>query len=128
MVERSTRCILSWDLVKERTQENMQICLDQGPKAQQYYSDQYYLYYRLTYTPARHQAHKNKSQTYSVESVNSDIRHYLRRFARRSKCFSRSLEALRHSIAFFVYCHNRRQLANSRFPQLDFGLSDFVPS
>ncbi len=128
MVERSTRCFLSWDLVKERTPENMQACLDQGPRAKKYYSDQFYYYYLLDYSPANHRAYNNKSQTYSVESVNSDIRHYLRRFARRSRCFSRSLKSLRYTMAFFVYCHNRRQLAKRKFPQLNLGLSDFVHS
>jgi len=128
VVERSTRCFLSWDLVKERTPENMQACLDQGPRAKKYYSDQFYYYYLLDYSPAIHRAYNNKSQTYSVESVNSDIRHYLRRFARRSRCFSRSLKALRNTMAFFVDCHNRRQLAKRKFPQLNLGLSDFVHS
>ena len=128
VVERNTRCVLSWDLVQERTPENMQACLDQGPRAQRYYSDMFHYYSLLDYTPATHRSHNDKSQTYSVESVNADFRHYLRRFARRSKCFSRSLRALRLTITFFVYCHNRRQLAKRLFPHTNFGLSDFVPT
>ena len=119
---------MSWDLVKERTQENMQACLDQGPRAKKYYSDKFYYYSLLDYSPAKHQSYSDKSQTFSVESVNADFRHYLRRFARRSKCFSRSLRALRLTISFFVYCHNRRQLAKYHFPQISLSLSDFVPT
>ena len=94
----------------------------------QYYRDMFHYYSLLDYSPAKHQSHSNKSQTYSVESVNADFRHYLRRFARRRKCFSRSLKALRLTITFFVYCHNRRQLAKHHFPQISLGLSDFVPT
>jgi len=120
--------VLSWDLIKERNTKTMQACLDQGPKAKHYYSDGFHYYPLLDYGSANHQANNNKSQTYSVESVNSDFRHYVRRFARRSTCFSKSLGALRDSLAFFVFCHNRRQLAKHQFPHTNFAISDFVPS
>ena len=128
MVERNTRCVLSWELVKERTPQNMQACLDQGPRAKQYYSDMFYYYSLLDYYPAKHRSLNNKSQTYSVESVNADLRHYLRRLARRSKCFSRSFKAFRNTLTIFVYCHNQRQLAKQKFPHRYYGLSDFAPT
>lgn len=113
-------------MVKTRTPENMQSCLDQGPRAKQYYSDQFHYYTLLDYRPAKHRALNNKSQTYSVESVNANLRHYLRRLARRSCCFSRSFKAFRNTLIIFVYCHNQRQLAKQKFPGQDFGLSDFA--
>ena len=115
-------------MVKERTYQNMQACLDQGPRAKQYHSDYFKIYYSLTYYPASHQMHKDKSETYSVEAVNADLRHYLRRLARRSRCFSRSLKALKHAIHIFVYCYNHRQLAKHKYPQYQYGLSDYVPT
>lgn len=33
IVDRATRCILSWDVVAERTSENMQACLERAPQA-----------------------------------------------------------------------------------------------
>jgi IS1 family transposase len=108
--------VLSWELVKERTPQNMQACLDQGPRAKQYYSDMFYYYSLLDYYPANHRSLNNQSQTYSVESVNADLRHYLRRLARRSRCFSRSFKAFRNTLTIFVYCHNQRQLAKQKFP------------
>ncbi len=47
-----------------------------------------------------HTAMKDKSETYSVEGENADLRHYLARLARKSRCFSRSLEAL-----LFMRCY-----------------------
>ena len=35
---------------------------------------------------------KNKSQTYTVESVNSDLRYYIPPLKRKSKCFFRSID------------------------------------
>jgi IS1 family transposase len=117
---------LSWDVVKERSPENMQACLDQGPSAKQYYSDMFHYYSLLDYRPGQHRSLNNKSQTYSVEAVNANMRHYLRRLARRSRCFSRSYKALRNTLSIFVYCHNQRQCAKIKFPDRNFGLSDFA--
>ena len=66
----------------------------------------------------------NKSQTYSVEGSNAEIRHYLGRLHRRrwprhrSRCFCRSVEALRRAFWLFVYCYNRRCLLWHERPKL----------
>ena len=65
-------------------------------------------------------------ETYSVEAVNADLRHYLKRLARRSRCFSRRMQSLAKNIQLFVYCYNHRQLANRRFPKYSFHLIDFL--
>ena len=40
----------------------------------------------------KHTALKNKSPTYTVEGVNSDLRHYIPALHRRFACFFRSIE------------------------------------
>jgi len=55
----------------------------------------------------------DKSQPYSVEAVNADPRHYLARLGRRSRCFSRRLEALRRAVGLFVRCYNSRQVKSA---------------
>ena len=42
-----------------------------------------------------HTALKNKSQTYTVEGVNSDLRHYIPALHCRSKCFFGSLDTMK---------------------------------
>ncbi len=124
-VDRATRCILGWQVVVERTGSTLQVILDQLPYAAQYYSDGYSLYqggiYGAPYTPCY-----NKSQTFAVEADNSEIRHYLARLARASRCFSRSLAALRTAIQLFVWAWNRRQLHKRRFPRYPAHLRDFA--
>lgn len=109
-----------------RTLENMQSCLDQGPRAQKYHSDAFDLYYLLSYYPGYHSMHKDKSETFSVEGVNADLRHYLGRLVRRSRCFSRSAVALKNCLRIFAYYYNQRQLAKYNHPQYSYGISDFV--
>jgi hypothetical protein len=72
----------------------MQALLDRSPQAYFYFSDQFATYNTLVYYPALHQALPNKSQTYSVEADNAELRHYLARLVRKSRCFSRCIYAL----------------------------------
>lgn len=106
-VDRLTRCIVAWDVVWERTEAGLQQMLDGSVKAQRYFSDRFATYAQLIYWPGQaHQAMADKSQTYSVEGVNADLRHYLARLRRRSRCFSRRLLALRRAVKLFVYAYN----------------------
>ena len=100
--------------------------LDRSPQADQYYSDGYTLYEALIYTPGQHLDLSDKSQTYSVEADNAELRHYLARLARRSRCFSRCIQALCIAIKLFVFAWNRRQMYNRCFPPYTTHLRDFV--
>lgn len=57
-----------------------------------------------------------KRDTCSVEADNADLRHYLARLGRRSRCFSRCPKALKVALKLFMYCFNQRQLQSQRFP------------
>lgn len=124
-MDRATRCVLSWDVVTERTSEALQACLERAPQAKQYYSDAFPAYDTLYYG-APNELRPDKQETYSVEAVNADLRHYLKRLARKSRCFSRRLHSLLQNIRLFVYCYNHRQLAKRQFPKYSFRLVDFV--
>jgi len=125
-VDRATRCILGWDVVWERTVDGMQDLVEHAPQAHQYYSDAFPLYDRLVYYPGQHAVAPGKSQTYSVEGDNAELRHYLARLGRRSRCFSRSLDALRRALTLFVHAWNARQLHKHRYPTYVCHLIDFV--
>ncbi len=125
-VDRATRCIVGWDVVTERTTEIMQALLDRSVQAARYYSDDFSTYHTLIYDPGQHQAFSDKSQTYAVEGDNAELRHYLARLARASRCFSRSLQALWRAVKLFVFAWNRRQLFKQAYPQYAPALFEFV--
>lgn len=125
MVDRATHCVLSWDAVNERSSANLQNCLERAPQARQYYSDAFPAYDTLYYG-APYEMRTDKQETYSVEAVNADLRHYLKRLARKSRCFSRRLEALHKNIRLFVYCYNQRQIMKRRHPNYAYHLVDFL--
>ncbi len=110
LVDRLTRCYLGFRVIWQRTQMVIQEMVDEAPKARRYYSDAFDLYDRLWYHGGVYQVSQGKADTYSVEGDNAELRHYLARLARHSRCFSRSPEALKAALKLFMYCFNRRQL------------------
>jgi insertion element IS1 protein InsB len=125
-VDRATHCIVGWDVLWERTTTALQDLIERSPNAEQYYSDDFVTYKTLVYYPGHHTVAPGKSQTYSVEADNAELRHYLARLGRKSRCFSRCIHALWRTIKLFVYAWNRRQLHKLRFPRYSAHLRDFV--
>ena len=125
-MDRKTRCILGWVVVEERTQEVIQEMVDEAPKAKWYFSDGFDIYQRLWYHFGRYEVSQGKNDTYSVEADNAELRHYLARLARKSRCFSRCLYALQCALKLFVFSFNRRQLHKQLFPNYQAHIKDFV--
>ena len=76
LVSRDKRQIVGYDIAFDRSQERIQKLVDNSAKASKYYSDAYSAYSQICYE-GHHTSLKNKSQTYTVEGVNSDLRHYI---------------------------------------------------
>lgn len=124
--DRRTSCILGWRVESERTESDLQALVDDAPQAAYYFSDLFALYRNLIYSPGRYTPMPDKSETYRVEGDNAELRHYLARLARSSRCFSRCLHALRRAIQLFVFAWNSRQLHRFRYPKYQFHVRDFI--
>ena len=86
LVNREKRQIVGYDIAFDKSRERIQKLVDSSPKADHYYSDAYSAYAEVCYGRI-HTSLKNKSQTYTVEGVNSDLKHYISPLRRKSKCF-----------------------------------------
>jgi len=126
LVDRRSSCIVGWAVAAERTQQCLQQMVDEAPQAAFYFSDLFASYRSLVYAPGIHTPMPDKSETYRVEGMNAELRHYLARLARKSRCFSRCIEALRRAVKLFVFAWNRRQLYRQRFPRYPAHLIHFV--
>ena len=115
IVDRATRCFLWVEAVWQRSWDKAQQMVDATP-AQQYYSDQFPLYDSLRYRRGYHLSLPDKSETYAVEGDNAELRHYLTRLARRSRCFSRCIHWLNRHLKAFAHAWNQRQLHNHAYP------------
>lgn len=114
-------------MVWERTQQAIQGMVDDATKAKQYYSDAFDAYDRLWYHYGKYEVSEGKTDTYSVEGDNAELRHYLARLARASRCFSRCPHALECALRLFVYCFNSRQIYKQQFPSYPAHVKDFLP-
>ena len=112
-------------MVWERTTEVMQALVDRAAHATRYYSDAFPTYGALCYW-GQHTMMHDKSETYSVEGTNADLRHYLARLTRKSRCFSRCLDALRRAIDLFVHFYNQRQLRKRKYPRYPANITDLL--
>lgn len=118
--------MVGWCVCAEPDETTLQELVDDTPQAVWYYSDLFATYKALVYTPGIHTPMPDKSETYRVEGVNAELRHYLARLARKSRCFSRCIHALCRAIKLFVFAWNRRQLYRQRYPDYPAHLIDFV--
>ena len=132
LVSRLPRQIVGFDVAYDKAPERIQKIVDAAPGAQIYFTDGYLGYIDITY-PGKHVRNiSNKNDTFTVEGVNADLRHYIPILARRSRCFARTLETLMAVIAVFVRAYNKFGLAKQHFKkhrgkgEFPLGLVDFL--
>ena len=115
-VSREPRKILGFDLAEDKEAERIQKIVDNSAKASSYHSDGLHAYRDVIYW-GEHQYHLDKSETYTVEGINSDLRHYIPFLRRRSKCFLRSLETGKMVLTIFMRAYNRFGEEKFNFPK-----------
>jgi IS1 family transposase len=102
----------------------MQSYADELPFANRYCTDELTVYGELLWPPnpqggnSSYVVSYGKEETYTIEGVNADLCTYLGRLKRKSRCFSRCIEALRRAVRMFVWHYNRRQRAYLVNPKL----------
>ena len=131
MVSRKPRQIVGHVVSWDKTSRTIQRMVDVAPEAEVYCTDGYNGYLDVVF-PGKHifNVH-NKNDTFTVEGVNADLRHYIPTLARRSRCFPRKLENLQAVLTVFVHAYNRfgrqKDRYRSRHPgtAVPFSLFDF---
>ncbi len=115
MVSREPRQIVGHVVSRDKTSKTIQEMVDAASEAESYCTDGYFGYLDVVF-PGKHifNVH-NKKDTFTVEGVNADLRHYIPTLARRSRCFPRKLENLQAVLAVFVRAYNRFGIEKERF-------------
>ena len=107
MVSREPRQIVGFDVATDKSPERRQAIVDSAPEAEYYCTDGCLGYIDIVY-PGRHIRNiHNKNDTFTVEGINADIRHYIPVLARRSRCFCRKIETLEAVLAVFIDAYNK---------------------
>ena len=117
MVSREPRQIVGFDVALDKSPERIQGIVDSAFEAEEYCTDGYFGYVDIAY-PGHHIRNvHNKNNTYTVEGINADLRHYIPLLARRSRCFARKLETLYAVVEVFVDAYNRFGRAKHKYRQ-----------
>lgn len=107
---RDTGLITGCAVLEGRSQLKMQEFVDSLPPAIFYCTDGLSIYSDLVWPlESEHLVSVQKERTHTIESINAQLRTYLGRLKRKSRCFSRKLEALWQLVRLFVWHYNRRQ-------------------
>ena len=106
MVSREPRQIAGFDVAYDKTPMRIQRMVDNAPEAAKYCSDGWLGYIDVVYPGEHVRNTRDKGDTYTVEGVNADLRHYIPVLARRSRCFPRSIETLRAVLEVFIDAYN----------------------
>jgi len=115
MVSREPRQIVGHVVTREKHSKHIQKVVDSAPEAKHYCTDGYSGYLDVVFPGEHIRNVHDKSDTFTVEGVNADLRHYIPVLARRSRCFCRSLETLQAVVDVFVEAYNRFGLAKYNF-------------
>ncbi|MCL1819771.1 MAG: hypothetical protein FWG36_03835, partial [Oscillospiraceae bacterium] len=134
MVSRIPRQIVGFDVALDKSPSRIQAIVDNAPEAKSYCTDGYLGYVDIVYPGEHIRNVSNKNDTFTVEGVNADLRHYIPILARRSRCFPRSLETLKAVLDVFVDAYNKFGIAKMKFRQnrnpnsreLPFSVLDFL--
>ena len=131
-VSRHPRQIVGFDVTADKSSERIQRIVDTSPPVENYYTDGSLGYVDVIYFGKHTRNVRSKNNTYTVEGVNADLRHYIPVLARRSRCFARKLETLQAVVEVFVDAYNQFGRAKHKYRlrcqtgELPFSLIDFL--
>ena len=132
MVSRKPRQIVGHVVSRDKTSRTIQRMVEAASDAEVYCTDGYSGYLDVVFPGKQIFNMHNKNDTFTVEGVNADLRHYIPTLARRSRCFPRKLENLRAVLDIFVRAYNRFGAQKERYRSLHpgatvpFSLFDFL--
>ena len=107
MISREPRQIVGFAVATDKSPDRIQKIVDSAPEAENYCTDGFLGYIDIVY-PGKHIRNvRNKNDTFTVEGINADIRHYIPVLARRSRCFCRRIETLEAVLAVFIDAYNK---------------------
>ena len=106
MCSENPRQIAGFDVAFDREPSRIEKLVWSAPPAKEYRTDGYQGYIFVSY-PGHHKRNStNKNDTYTAESINSDLRHYIALLHRKSKCFPRKIKNLILVLNHFVSAYN----------------------
>ena len=107
LISRKPRQVVGYYVAFNKSPQRIQAIVDSAPPSLKYCTDGYSGYVDIIYPGVYMRNMRDKSDTFTVEGINANLRHYIPILARRSCCFSRKLETLYVVVFVFVDAYNQ---------------------
>lgn len=108
MISRQPRQIVAFNVNNSIKNIDIQEMIDSVPIAEKYFTDGGTVYLEIDFGENRHIRNiHDKSDTHNIESINSDLRHYIAGLARKSRCFFRKQENKIAVLSVFIDAYNK---------------------
>lgn len=111
-ISRANKCILGFVLGSRSTNTLRMLYEKIKDVSAMYYHTDNHGPYRKVLPEEKHRVYRGCTNT--IEGINSGIRHYLARFRRRSKCYSKSIGMLEASLQLLMYTYNAMIIQKNR--------------
>jgi IS1 family transposase len=131
-VSRKPRQIVGYDVAFDKSPSRIQDIVDNSLVADTYHTDGWLGYVDVIYPGTHIRNTRDKSDTFTVEGVKADLRHYIPILARKSRCFARKIETLQIVMNVFADAYNQFGIAKHKYRQrrmtgeLPFAIVDFL--
>ena len=99
-VERDTKRLVGFQIGTRETKYFQKLSNKISHINARFYASDHWHAYNLI-APTKHLT--GKAHTYTVERMNRLLRHYLARFARKTYCYSKSLQMINYSLLLFMH-------------------------
>ena len=99
---RNPRMIMGFDVVQDKTARRIQRMVDSAPEVRRCYTEWICWVLGCDLSWSTYFQYPQQKDTFTVEGVNADLRHYIPILARRSRCFPRKLKTLYAVVEVFV--------------------------
>lgn len=107
MISTEPRQIVGFNVDNCLSSNNVQSIINNVKLAQKYSTDGGYIYLNVDWYGEHNRNYWNKKDTHNVESINSDLRHYIAGLRRKSRCFFRKMETLQAVLSVFINAYNK---------------------
>ena len=107
MVSRFPRQIVGFQVGRSIRALSIQRMVDAAPEAENYFTDGGMVYLDVDFMGKHRRNIRDKRDTYIIEGINADLRHYIAGLRRRSRCFFRRLETLKAVLTLFINAYNK---------------------
>ena len=108
-IDKKTRMVLAYHLSRYRDKSAFNVLLNKLKKfkIRNLHTDRWDAYNDI---PEKYNPTKTKDKTTNVESFNADLRHFLSRFRRKTRCYCKCIDMTHRVMEIFLYFFNKKAL------------------